>query len=146
MTTPIRRRWPWFLLVASLAMNMLAGGFAVAHMLRPPPPPGPEHALARFIDHAARELPAADVAILRGALDGGKPLLARMHENRESFGPRLRAELSAEPFDAGRLNALFAANRAADDVARGQIEERVVETLKRLSPEGRRRLADIRLP
>ncbi len=146
MTPPLRRRWPWFLLVGSLAVNMLAGGFAVAHMLRPPPPPGPEHALNHFIDRAAKDLPAADVTVLRRALDDARPLFVRMHANREEFGPRLRMELAAAPFDGDRVKALFDASRSADDALRAQIETRAVDTLKKLSPEARLRLAESRTP
>lgn len=146
MTPPLRRRWPWFLLVGSLAVNMLAGGFVVAHMLRPPPPPGPEHALNHFIERAAADLPPADVVILRRAVDEARPLFVRMHANREEFGPRLRRELTATPFDNDRVKALFDASRAADDALRAQIEIRAVETLKSLSQEARLRLAENRGP
>ncbi|MBP2232085.1 putative membrane protein [Azospirillum agricola] len=146
MTPSVRRRWPWFLLVGSLAVNMLAGGFAVAHMLRPPPPPGPEGALAHLVDHVAKDLPAADVAILRRAMDDARPLFVRMRATHEEFGPRLREELVARPFDADRLAALFVGRRATDEALRNEIETRIVDTLKRLSPEARLRLAESRLP
>lgn len=143
---PVRRGWPWYLLVGSLAVNMLAGGFVVAHFLRPPPPPpGPEHALNRFIERAAKDLPADDVTILRHAVNEARPIFVRMDANRDGFGPRLRAELTAQPFDAERIRALFAANRTADDNLRAEIEARAVDTLKRLSPEARLRLAESRM-
>ena len=146
MTPTIRRRWPWFLLVGSLAVNMLAGGFAVALLLRPPPPPGPEHALNHFIDRAAKDLPPEDVAALRRALEEARPLFVRMHANRDAFGPRLRTELSAKPFDADRVKALFDTSRATDDALRAEIENRAVDVLKGLSAEARLRLAENRQP
>lgn len=146
MTPPIRRRWPWFLLVGSLAVNMLAGGFAVAHMVRPPPPPGPEGALNRFIDHVSKDLPPGDADVLRRALDEARPLFVRMHTIRDEFGPRLRAELIASPFDLDRIRALFESGRAADDALRVEIDGRAIEVIKRLSPEARLRLAESRLP
>ncbi|MGF7175159.1 periplasmic heavy metal sensor [Azospirillum doebereinerae] len=145
-TPTARRRWPWFLLVGSLAVNMLAGGFAVAHMLRPPPPPPGPEAVAHFIDGVSKHLPAADAAILRNALDEARPLFARMDEKRAAFGPRLRAELAAKPFDQERLKALIDANRVEDERLRGEIDDRVVTTLGRLSPEARHRLSESRVP
>lgn len=147
MTPSLRRRWPWFLLVGSLALNMLAGGFIVAHAFRPPPPPpGPERALEHFIDRAAEDLSPGDVAILRKALRDARPLFVRMHVSREEFAPRLRTELMADPFDPGRVKALFDSSHAIDESLRSDLESRVVDTLSRLSPEGRLRLAESRLP
>ncbi len=143
MTPTARRRWPWYLLIGSLAINMLAGGFVVAHAIRPPPPPpGPEHALGRFIDDAASRLTPEDAALLRRALDDARPLFVRMHAARADFGARLRTELIASPFDPDRIRALFDSSRAADDALRAEIESRVVETIKRLSPQGRLGLAE----
>lgn len=147
MTPPLRRRWPWFLLIGSLAVNMLAGGFVVAHALRPPPPPpGPEHALGHFIERAAERLSPEDAAILRRALEDARPLFVRMHAARGDFGARMRTELIATPFDPERVRALFDSSRAADDAVRAEIEARVVETMKRLSPKGRLGLAESRMP
>lgn len=146
MTPSIRRRWPWFLLVGSLALNMLAGGFVVAHSFRPPPPPGPEHMLERLVDEVSEELSPGDAAILRKALDDARPLFVRIRVGREEFAPRLRTELMAEPFDPKRLTALFENIHANDAALRSEFEARVADTLSRLSPEGRLRLAESHLP
>lgn len=148
MTPAIRRRWPWFLLVGSLALNMLAGGFVVAHAFRPPPPPpgGPEHLLERFVDDVSQRLSPADAAILRKAMDDARPLFVRIHVSREEFAPRLRMALMAQPFDPAGLKALFESIHANDATLRREFESRVVDTLSRLSPEGRLRLAESRLP
>ncbi len=147
MTPSIRRRWPWFLLVGSLALNMLAGGFVVAHAFRvPPPPPGPELMLERLVDDAARRLSSADAAILRKAIDDVRPMFVRMRVGREEFVPRLRTELMADRFDPVRLKSLFDAVHANDAKLRSELEARLVETFSRLSPEGRLRLAESRLP
>ena len=147
MTPSIRRRWPWFLLVGSLALNMLAGGFVVAHSFRPPPPPpGPEHMLERLVHEVSDRLSPADAAILRKALDDARPLFVRIRVGREEFTPRLRTELMAEPFDPKRLTALFENIHANDAALRREFEARVADTLSRLSPEGRLRLAESRLP
>lgn len=148
MTPAIRRRWPWFLLVGSLALNMLAGGFVVAHAFRPPPPPpsGPEHLVERFVDDVSPRLSPADAAILRKAMDDARPLFVRMHISREEFAPRLRMALMAQPFDPAGLKALFGSIHASDAALRSEFETHVVDTLSRLSPEGRLRLAESRLP
>ena len=146
MTPSIRRRWPWFLLVGSLALNMLSGGFVVAHAFRTPPPPGPEHMLERRVDEVSDRLAPADAAILCKALDDAQPLFVRIHAGREEFAPRLRTELTAEPFDSKRLTALFDNIHANDAALRREFEARVADTLSRLSPEGRLRLAESPLP
>ncbi|MBK1837035.1 periplasmic heavy metal sensor [Azospirillum sp. YIM B02556] len=148
MTPSVRRRWPWFLLVASLALNMLAGGFVVARAFLPPPPPppGPEHMLERVVDEVSRRLSPADAAILRKALDDARPLFVRMRASREEFAPRLRMELMANPFDAVRMKAMFDSVHTRDATLRDELETRLVDTLSRLSPEGRLRLAESRLP
>lgn len=147
MTPSIRRRWPWFLLVGSLALNMLAGGFVVAHTFRPPPPPpGPEHVVERFVDEVSARLSPADAAILRKALDDARPLFVRFRAAREEVVPRLRTELMAEPFDPARLKVLFESIHTNDAALRKEFEARVADILSRLSPEGRLRLAESRLP
>ncbi|MBY6264511.1 periplasmic heavy metal sensor [Azospirillum sp. 412522] len=147
MTPSIRRRWPWFLLVGSLALNMLAVGFVVAHSFRPPPPPGgPERMLERFVDDVSQQLSPADAGVLRKALDDARPLFIRMHVSREEFPPRLRTALMAQPFDPADVKALFDTVHANDAALRNEVETRIVETLSRLSPEGRLRLAESRLP
>lgn len=148
MTPSIRRRWPWFLLVGSLALNMLAGGFVVAHSFRPPPPPpgGPDQMLERFVDDVSQRLSPADAAVLRKALDDARPLFVRIRVSREEFIPRLRTALMAQPFDAAGLKTLFDRVHANDAALRSEIEARFVDTLSRLSPEGRLRLAESRLP
>ncbi|PWC39237.1 periplasmic heavy metal sensor [Azospirillum sp. TSO35-2] len=147
MTPSIRRRWPWFLLIGSLALNMLAGGFVVAHAFGPPPPPpGPEHALEHFIDRISSRLSPDDAAIVRKAMDDARPMFVRMQVSREEFIPRLRTELMANPFDPNRVRALFDGIHSADEKLRTDLDARVVDTLSRLSPEGRLRLAESRLP
>ena len=88
----------------------------------------------------------ADAAILRKAMDDARPLFIRMHVSREEFAPRLRMALMARPFDPAGLKALFDSVHANDAALRSEIEARVVDTLSRLSPEGRLRLAESRLP
>ena len=73
-------------------------------------------------------------------------LFVRIHAGREEFAPRLRTELTAEPFDPKRLTALFDNIHANDAALRSEFEARVADTLSRLSPEGRLRLAESPLP
>lgn len=73
-------------------------------------------------------------------------LFVRIHAGRDEFAPRLRTELTAEPFDPKRLTALFDNIHANDAALRSEFEARVADTLSRLSPEGRLRLAESPLP
>ncbi|WP_207460128.1 periplasmic heavy metal sensor [Azospirillum sp. SYSU D00513] len=143
MTRTVQRRWPWYLLVASLAGNMLLGGVFAARFFHHPPPPGPEHAVRRFVERASEALPPADSEILRQAFEAERGTLARMGGNMEELQRRLRTAAAAKPFDAEALNQAFETARTTDMELRRQLDAKVIEVLGRMSEEGRRRLVEL---
>ena len=142
MTPTAQRRWPWYLLVASLAGNMLMGGVFAARFLHHPPP-GPEHAVRRFVERASDVLPPEDAEILRRALEAERETLVRMGGNMEELRRRLEAGVTASPFDPQAVSRAFEAARTTDAELRRRLDDKVVEVLSRMSEEGRRRLAEM---
>lgn len=141
---PARRRWPWFVLLASLAVNALLVGIFVAQVLDPPPPPHSlEYAVRRFVERAVGILPPGDARLLRSAFDGEREALARMDDNREVVRRRLEELIGSSDFNADELTRTFDAARAANAELKRRIDGTVVEVLSRMSPEGRRRLFDV---
>jgi hypothetical protein len=119
-----------WILMLSLAANVFFGVMVGSQAFRGPkgPPPRPE----RILEEMAATLPSADAAILPDA-----PF--RQHE-------RFRQALLAEPFDVEefrRINDEFHARRER----MGRIIDAVLsEAVPKISPEGRRRLAEFRPP
>jgi uncharacterized membrane protein len=139
-----QRRWPWYLLVASLAGNMLLIGAFTAHFFHPPPPPpGLSHGMKRLVERASDILPPADAQILRRAFDAERGALALMDDNQDAMRQRLRDAVRATPFDAEALRNALDAARTTDLELRRRVDSKVVEVLSQLSDEGRRRLADL---
>lgn len=142
---PRTRRWPWYLLVASLAGNMLLGGAFAAMLLRPPPPPpgGPVQGVEAFVERAARHLAPEDTALVRQAFEAERPSLVRMHDTMEELRRRLRAGTLAQPFDPDALRRAFDEAHAVEADLRRRLDARVIETLSRMSEDGRRRLVEM---
>lgn len=131
-----------WLLVASLALNVFLGVVIGTHLLTPPPPPRPE----RMIEEMAEALPAADARILREVLNAKRDTLAEGRGDPRQFHERFRQILLTEPFDMEafkRLESEFRANREHVGTVLGGI---LAEALPRMSPEGRKALADFRPP
>jgi uncharacterized membrane protein len=127
------------LLPASLALNVFLAVLALQHWRadgHPPPPPG------EIVEKMAATLPAADGAILRevfarhaDGLELGRPGPGGLIE-------RLGPILLAPDFDEAALRQIFADGRARRQGFDGALEQAVVESLRRMSPEGRARIAE----
>lgn len=142
MPDPRPLRW---LLPVSLAFNAFLAGVVVTQWLTPhfpPPPPRPE----RMIEDMAAALPDADAALLRQSFAARGPVAGARPRNREDMFERLRAALRAEPFDAAAVSKIFRDGRAARDQIDDAIESALVEAAAKMSPAGRRALADWRPP
>lgn len=144
--TAAPRRWPWYLLVGSLAVNMLLGGILAAlalHLLPPPPPPDPAQGMKAFIERAARDLSPADAEILRRSYEAERATLTRMHENMEAMRDQFRASMQAPAFDPEALRRSLEEAHATEAELRRRVDSRVIEVLVQLSPEGRRKLVEM---
>ncbi|MBK3736885.1 periplasmic heavy metal sensor [Azospirillum brasilense] len=143
------RRWPWYLLVGSLGMNMLLGGILAAqalHLMPPPPPPDPGQGIARFVERAERALSPADAAILRRGYEAERTSIERMHQNMETMRHQIRESIKAPIFDPDGLRLSLEQAHATEAELRGRMDSRVIEVLGQLSPEGRRKLMDMGPP
>ncbi|MBK3778244.1 periplasmic heavy metal sensor [Azospirillum sp. YIM DDC1] len=143
------RRWPWYLLVGSLAMNMLLGGILAAqalHLMPPPPPPDPGQGIARFVERAERGLSPADAAILRRGYEAERATVDRMRENMEAMRRQIRDSMKAPTFDPEGLRRALEQAHATEADLRGRMDSRVIEVLGQLSPEGRRKLLEMGPP
>ncbi|QCO19094.1 periplasmic heavy metal sensor (plasmid) [Azospirillum brasilense] len=143
------RRWPWYLLIGSLGMNMLLGGILAAqalHLMPPPPPPDPGQGLERFVERAERELSPADAAVLRRGYEAERMAVERMHQNMEAMRRQLRDSMNAPTFDPDGLRRALDQAHATEADLRGRLDSRVIEVLSQLSPEGRRKLVEMGPP
>jgi uncharacterized membrane protein len=145
-------------LLASVGLNLFLLGTMVPRWLGPKPPHGdkivmmgpdgpggpggPLFAMHRMMD----DLPEADAKILKEHFGSD---MEKLMEKAKSFRgriDRLRDLMRADPFDAAALRAELdsvAADRLTMEKAQ---TDRIIEVLGKLSPEGRRRLADMRPP
>ncbi|QCO06859.1 periplasmic heavy metal sensor [Azospirillum argentinense] len=143
------RRWPWYLLIGSLAVNMLLGGILAAqalHLMPPPPPPDPGQGIARFVERAERSLSPADAAILRRGYEAERTAIESMHQNMEAMRHQIRESMKAPTFDPEGLRRAFEQAHATEAELRGRMDSRVIEVLGQLSPEGRRKLMEMGPP
>lgn len=135
------------LLLASLAVNIFLGAVMATHLLRSfdgPPrhggPPPPDVMLERM----TRDLPEADAKVMRevfgkrqGQIDAGMIQIRQLPD-------RLRGTLLAEPFDPAALAAIWQETHTAQRQFHEQLSAAFIEAATRMSPEGRRKLAEFR--
>ncbi|MDR3440223.1 periplasmic heavy metal sensor [Telmatospirillum sp.] len=133
------RQW---LLPASLALNVFLGAALVSYFFGEPPqaalPPQPQAAL----EDMTSQLSPEDARILRQALTPRLADMDRMRQAEMDLPRRLQQLLAKEPFDP----AAFHEELEKTQRAREALNTTLPEALARLSPEGRRRLADWRPP
>lgn len=122
-------------LLVSLGVNMFLAGLALSR-LRPPPPINP----MRMVDHIADQLPPADAAILREAVETRRVGMMEEELKMRTFPERLRAALQAEPFDPSAFAAVFGEGCRRDS----DFGSAMVEAAQKMSPEGRHRWAAVR--
>lgn len=129
-------RW---LLPASLALNAFLAGMMTTHLLHDGPPrhggpPPPE----RIVDEMARRLPTADGRILRDAMARRLPELEASWRDDREAPDRMRGILRSDPFD----EAAFRRQLLAREAVGRMLAEVLPDAVAKMSPEGRRALAD----
>ncbi|CCD03535.1 periplasmic heavy metal sensor [Azospirillum baldaniorum] len=144
------RRWPWYLLVGSLAVNMLLGGILAAqalHLMAPSAPtrsrPGESRASSSGPSGA---LSPGDAAVLRRGYEAERTSIERMHQNMEAMRHQIRESIKAPTFDPEGLRRALEQAHATEAELRGRMDSRVIEVLGQLSPEGRRKLMEMGPP
>ncbi len=146
-------------LLASVGLNLFLVGTMVPRWLAPKPPHGermgmigpegpggaggfggPLFAMRRMLD----DLPEADAAILK---DHFGTDMERFTDKAKSFRDRidkLRDLMQADPFDPVALRTELESAAAERQAMEKAQTDSIIEVLGKLSPEGRRRLAEMR--
>ncbi|MAJ62857.1 MAG: hypothetical protein CL558_02290 [Alphaproteobacteria bacterium] len=140
------RRSIWVLAIAlflSLGLNLALGGFIAGkggfrH--------GPGGHVARGFHEVARTMNDADRKVLREAFKEGMSAMRGAREERRELGGAVRRALKAEPFDRAALEAAMADFDQHRDRVGSAMQSAFVEAAGRLSPDGRRKLATVRMP
>jgi uncharacterized membrane protein len=126
------------LLIASLGLNMLLGGFMIRHQLEHPHgPPG----LDGFVDRMASGLPAADAGLLRQSFNANRATLEANEQWRSEFHERIAGALISEPFDPAKLEAVFVEADRHDGEFRRAMGRSILDAAAHMSAEGRQGMA-----
>jgi uncharacterized membrane protein len=147
-------------LLASVGLNLFLVGTLVPRWLGPKPPQGdkmimagpegpggvgpggPFFAMRRMMD----DLPEADARILKDHFGSDMQNFADKANSFRERIDRLRDLMRADPFDPVALRAaLEDAAVERQGIEKAQTDS-IIEVLGKLSPEGRRRLAEMRAP
>lgn len=142
-------------LLASVGLNLFLAGTIVPRWLGPKPPHGekmvmmgpdspggPLFAMRRMID----DLPAEDAKILKDHFGSDMEKFADKAKSFRDRIDRLRDLMRADPFDGAALRAELESTAAERQAMERDQTDAIIGVLGKLSPEGRRRLADIRPP
>jgi len=121
---------------ASPALNLVLGGLLWWR------PPSPSPGIGRMQARIERLLPEPDRPAFRQVMEASRfryePALTALGESRTA----VRAALEREPFDHTALRTAMAASRARWGEFSRLFEEGLAEGLSRISPEGRRLIAE----
>jgi uncharacterized membrane protein len=134
LSTPLR-----WLLVVSLALNLLVAGLVVGAVLRHD---GPRRHMEMGPGPFAQALSPEDrLAILAGLRDRpgfGSP----SREERQQAMAEVLAALRSEPFDQGRAEAAMASQADRMATVEREVQAAMVERIASMSPEERGAFAD----
>jgi uncharacterized membrane protein len=134
-------RWRRWLLVVSLALNLLVLGLVAGAVLRGGPPgggarvdltPGP----------LLRAFEAEDRAAIRAGVQARRPLDRRARIEMRRDMRAMRDALRAETFEPARIRALMDRQFARLRTIQGRAADQVLDQLATMSPAERRALAD----
>lgn len=143
--TPRRRNWTGWLLLASLVVNGLLGGYLVGQVVAPDW--GMRHSRMggeRGVPFSLSGLPTPLRDAMRAKLREHRDDARAQFESLRAARRELRDAIAAEPFDAKRLEAAFASLRNAQNVLQQDLHAIAVEVLGEMTPEDRKRLSEWR--
>lgn len=146
MTTAVRRPGSRIriFLALSIALNLFLGGMMIAWHMRPPPSPPPGPWFERMIQRMSADLAPADRDILQSAYEARRPDLDRMDKEVQAARDRVNAAMRAQPYDPAVLEKAMAESRDTREPVIETVEQAVAEAAAKMSPEGRKKLADWR--
>ena len=132
-----------FGLFVSLAINLFLMGWLIGrHSSFAPPPPPPFDRF--FNEHIRASLSPDGAKKLEGAFDKIRQRFAQHGEEARTSREHLFAILNAEHFDPSAYLAASKSIRAEHDADREAADEELVRSIAQLSPDDRRKLAEIR--
>jgi uncharacterized membrane protein len=113
----------------------------------PPPgmpggPPRPDHMAERLLE----KLAAPDAAVVRAFLDENRAFFDAEDQRRRGFPDRLRAALTADPFDPAAFDRLLAEHDEGEYQAHRRLRQALTAAAAALSPEARRLLTTLEPP
>lgn len=128
-------RW---LLPASLALNLFFVVLAVRHHpFWHPHPMDP----GNIVDFLKPNLPPADAEILQKSFDSHKAAMDEARKAGKDFPDKIRAALTANPFDPDALKQALKEGQASHQVMEDALAADLIDAASKMSPEGRAALA-----
>jgi uncharacterized membrane protein len=134
------------LLVASLGLNLFFAGWLVGARVVPwgfGPPPDPMRQISEHLRRTLSDEGFRAVDQLIGMLDRRRE---RDFDRMGELRGRLKQLLTQATFDRDAFSQVFKDMNAEMAGGRAEIDELIVDTVARLSPEDRRRLSELPLP
>jgi len=135
----------WLALSLSVVLNLFLLGVIAGHFLsRGGAREISVTPMARAVERAEAALGPADAAAFRAALERDRPRYAQSAEQVASARRALARQIAAEPFDPRATSQALAAWRMSWDHFVGDFSGPLIDALAAISPQGRRRLIDVR--
>jgi uncharacterized membrane protein len=132
-------RWP---LLGSLALNLFFVGIALAMAIRAPAPSTWDRNVFVRIERMAATLPPSDAALLRGQIEGQRPVIETAQTAYRAAQDEIRENLRREPFNDAAMRAAMAKTRAARQNFDQTLQGVFATVAAQMSPAGRRAVAD----
>ncbi|HMA51029.1 MAG TPA: periplasmic heavy metal sensor [Magnetospirillaceae bacterium] len=128
-------RW---LLPASLALNLFFVVLAFRHhpFLHPHPPNA-----GNIVDFMKPNLPPADAEILQKSFEAHKAAMDEAHKAGQDFPEKIRAALTANPFNPDALTQALRDGQTSHQVIEDAMASALVDAATKMTPEGRAALA-----
>jgi uncharacterized membrane protein len=133
-------------LIASLGLNLFFAGWLVGARVVPwgfGPPPGP---MQRMSEDLRRTLSDEGFKIISRLVHELETNRARQFDGTGPQRDKFKAALTAEPFDRDALAKVLNDLNAEISRHRAELDGGIVDAVARLTPEDRRRLAELPLP
>jgi uncharacterized membrane protein len=141
VTASSRSRWLVIVLLASLGVNLFfAGRFSARHTFGPPPP-DPATMLPHLIDDLASVLAEPDTNVLRQVFRSHEAEIRARSAAVRRAHDSVRDALDHEPFEEATLLAALDDVKAKDEALREVMQQAMIETATKISPEARHKLA-----
>lgn len=139
MAVLLREPWRTRVLWLSLAGNLFTGTLIGGHLMHHPQrgPPGIEGAAERM----ARDLPPADAARFRAALDRERPWYDMARRRMADARTDLAQSIAETPYDEAVVRARLMAFQARWAETSDRFGQSLLTAIGTLSPEGRAKLA-----